>query len=269
MVLLIKGHLVSLSFQSGVSLEVRDLSVSLTKGGSESTIIEKLSFQVGPGEIVAICGQSGIGKSTLVLTIAGLIPPKQGQVLIDSTIVSEPIENLGFVTQDYSRSLFPWLTVEKNVALPFKGKKLSKEERKTRVQEALNEVGLADASRLYPWQLSGGMQQRVALARALVVKPKLLILDEPFASLDVYVRLELEDLVVNLVRTHGTTTLLVTHDIDEAIYMGDRALVLAGSPAKLGSDLLIDLQRPRVQMETRSNPIFLQLRNQLHASIRS
>lgn len=269
MVLLIKEHPVSSNLQRGVNLEVRDLSVTLTQGGVDSTIIDNLSFQIGAGEIVVICGQSGIGKSTLVRTIAGLIPPKQGQVLIDSTIVREPIENLGFVTQDYSRSLFPWLTVTKNVALPFKGKDLPKKERETRVKEALEEVGLADAYRLYPWQLSGGMQQRVALARALVVKPKLLILDEPFASLDVYVRLELEDLVADLVRTHGTTTLLVTHDIDEAIYMGDRALVLAGSPANLSFDLPIDLERPRVQMETRSNPVFLQLRNQLHASIRS
>jgi NitT/TauT family transport system ATP-binding protein len=260
---------VSSERQSGVSLKLTDLSVSLSRNGAKSAIIKGLTFEVGPGEVVAICGPSGIGKSTLVRTIAGLIAPESGEVRIDSLLVTEPIENLGFVTQDYSRSLFPWLTVEKNVALPFKGREVSKEERQERVKEALDEVGLADAARLYPWQLSGGMQQRVALARALVVKPKLLILDEPFASLDVYVRLELEDLVAKLVQNHGTTTLLVTHDIDEAIYMADRVFVLHGTPANLAVELTVDLKRPRIQMETRSNPAFLQLRNQLHASIRS
>jgi NitT/TauT family transport system ATP-binding protein len=256
-------------FHSGVGLDIHDLTVRLDRGGIENVIIEGLSFAVKPGEIVAICGPSGVGKSTLVRTIAGLIEPLSGEIRIDSTLVTEPIENLGFVTQDYSRSLFPWLSVERNVALPFKGRAISKLDKEVRVRESLEEVGLEDSSHLYPWQLSGGMQQRVALARAIVVKPKLLILDEPFASLDVYVRLELEDLVTNLVRNHGTTTLLVTHDIDEAIYMADRVLVLNGSPANLGVELNVDLKRPRVQMETRSNPAFLELRNQLHASIRS
>jgi NitT/TauT family transport system ATP-binding protein len=253
----------------GLTLDVRDLTVTYQRSGIERIVIQGLSFHIGAGEIVSICGQSGIGKSTLVRTIAGLVPPSQGKVLIDSKQVTEPIENLGFVTQDYSRSLFPWLSVEKNVALPFKGKGVSKPERIERVKEALAEVGLSDSSRLYPWQLSGGMQQRVAIARALVVRPRLLILDEPFASLDVYVRLELEDLVSNLVQSHKTTTLLVTHDIDEAIYMGDRVLVLGDSPANLTLDLAVNLNRPRIQMETRSNPAFLNLRNQLHASIRS
>ena len=255
--------------ESALNLDIKDLSISFTRNGIDVPVIDGLSFHVAAGEIVAICGQSGIGKSTLVRSIAGLVSPNRGEVLIDSNVVREPIENLGFVTQDYSRSLFPWLTVEKNVALPFKGREISKADRMARVTQALSEVGLEDSARLYPWQLSGGMQQRVAIARALVVNPKLLILDEPFASLDVYVRLELEDLILKLVATHGTTTLIVTHDIDEAIYLADRVIVLAGSPANLSSEISVDLARPRVQMETRSNPSFLQLRNQLHASIRA
>jgi len=254
---------------SGLNLVVKDLAVSYLRKNSTTAVIENLSFEVSPGEIVAICGLSGIGKSTLVRTIAGLVSPSHGEVLIDSQIVSGPIESLGFVTQDYSRSLFPWLSVERNIALPFKGKDISSAERTSRVKAAIEEVGLTQSARLFPWQLSGGMQQRVAIARALVMKPKFLILDEPFASVDVYVRLELEDLVSNLVHSHGTTTLLVTHDVDEAIYMADRVLVLSGSPAKLSLDLSVGLKRPREQMETRSNPTFLKLRDQLHGSIRS
>ncbi len=269
MVFFIERHKVSQDIDSGVTLQVNDLAISFSRNGQDVPVIDGLSFDVSAGEILAVCGQSGIGKSTLVRSIAGLISPHRGEISIDSNVVREPIENLGFVTQDYSRSLFPWLSVEKNVALPFKGREISKAERKVRVSQALAEVGLEDSARLYPWQLSGGMQQRVAIARALVVKPKLLILDEPFASLDVYVRLELEDLVLNLVQTHGTTTLLVTHDIDEAIYMADRVIVLSGTPADSTSDISVNLPRPRVQMETRSNPAFLQLRNQLHASIRA
>ena len=254
---------------SGLNLVVKNLGVSYIRKNSSTSVIENLSFEVNPGEVVAICGLSGIGKSTLVRTIAGLVRPSQGEVLIDSQVINGPIESLGFVTQDYSRSLFPWLTVEKNIALPFKGKDISASERKSRVQAAIEEVGLTESARLFPWQLSGGMQQRVAIARALVMKPKFLILDEPFASVDVYVRLDLEDLVSNLVHSHGTTTLLVTHDVDEAIYMADRVLVLSGSPAQLSLDLSVNLKRPRVQMQTRSDATFLTLRDQLHASIRS
>lgn len=254
--------------RTGLNLDIKNLSISFERDKVKTPVIGDLSFKVSPGEIVAICGPSGIGKSTLVRVIAGLLAPDSGEVFIDGTPTKGPIKNLGFVTQDYSRSLFPWLTVAKNVALPFKGSEISKSERMSRALESLSEVGLSDASNLYPWQLSGGMQQRVALARALVVKPRLLILDEPFASLDVYVRLELEDLVSDLVQSHGTTTLLVTHDIDEAIYMGDRAIVLTGKPANITLDLAVNLPHPRTQLETRSTSAFLELRNQLHASIR-
>jgi len=259
----------NLERRSGLNLEIRSLSVSYIREAAESTVIRDLSFEVSSGEIVAICGLSGIGKSTLVRTIAGLVNPSRGQVLIDSQVISGPVENLGFVTQDYSRSLFPWLSVEKNLALPFKGKQINKLERQRRIEEVLEEVGLTGSARQFPWQLSGGMQQRVAIARALVMKPKLLILDEPFASVDVYVRLELEDLVSDLVLSHGTTTLLVTHDVEEAIYMADRVLVLSGTPAQLSTAIDVQLKRPRIQVETRSNPAFIKLRDQLHASIRS
>jgi NitT/TauT family transport system ATP-binding protein len=255
--------------ESGINLSVRNVSVSYFRDAEDIQVIQDFSLDVKSGEIVSICGASGVGKSTLVRTIAGLVKPSAGTIEIESVKVNEPIENLGFVTQDYSRSLFPWLTVGKNVELPFKGKGITKEERESRINKVLEEVALIDVAHRYPWQLSGGMQQRVAIARALVMRPKLLILDEPFASIDVFVRLELEDLVLNLVRNHHTTTLLVTHDIDEAIYMGDRVVVLGGAPASLTLNLDINLDWPRSQLETRSDKRFLELRRQLHGSIRS
>jgi NitT/TauT family transport system ATP-binding protein len=253
----------------GFELTVRDLSVTYSDKNSSKRVFENIGFSVKPGEVVALCGLSGVGKSTLVRTIAGLVKPSQGEVIIDSQIITEPISEMGFVTQDYSRTLFPWLTVEKNITLPFKRTDISKSERSSRAKDAMEEVGISAVANSYPWQLSGGMQQRVAIARALVMKPKLLILDEPFASVDVYVRLELEDLVSSLVHNHGTTTLIVTHDIDEAIYMADRVLVLSGAPANVSLELAVDLARPRAQMPTRSDSHFLKLRDTLYASIRS
>ena len=256
------------NYQKGFEIAVKNLGVAYQELATTITVFEDLNFQVNSGEVVAICGLSGVGKSTLVRTIAGLIEPRSGQVEINSEKVTKPISKAGYVTQDYSQTLFPWLSVEKNVALPFKGKSIAKEARSTRVREVLEEVGIQEFAQLYPWQLSGGMQQRVAIARALVVRPQLLILDEPFASLDVFIRFELEDLVSNLVQKHGTTTLLVTHDIEEAIYMADRILVLRGTPAEISRDIQVSISRPRDQRRTRSSPEFLNLRDQLYESIR-
>ena len=249
----------------GFKISVRKVSKDF---GIESKVLSNISFDVASGEIVAICGLSGVGKSTLLRIVSGLIAPTKGDVRIDGKVVTKPSSEMGFVTQDYSRSLFPWLTVGKNVALPFKGHNISKAERNLRVHEALASVGLEGKSGAYPWQLSGGMQQRVAIARALIMKPRLLILDEPFASVDAYVRLELEDLVADLVEKNQVTTIIVTHDIDEAIYLADRVIALSNSPATVTMELAIKLKRPRVQMATRSDPKFLKLRDTLYKGLR-
>jgi NitT/TauT family transport system ATP-binding protein len=175
---------------------------------------------------------------------------------------------MSFVSQDYSRSLFPWLTVSKNVALPFRGKDIAKKEIQIRVAKVLAEVGLSNFSDSYPWQLSGGMQQRVAIARALVTRPRLLLLDEPFASVDAHTRFELEDLVLNLVNEINATTVMVTHDIDEATYMSDRVFVMTGSPATFTTEIDVKLSKPRSQSVTRSLPDFLSVRDDLYKNLR-
>jgi NitT/TauT family transport system ATP-binding protein len=175
---------------------------------------------------------------------------------------------MGFVTQDYSRSLLPWFSVEKNVALPFRGKNIDKEKRRKAVQEILESVGLTQFAKYYPWQLSGGMQQKVAIARALILSPRLLLLDEPFASVDAQLRLELEDLVATLVSKKKITTIIVTHDMDEAIYMADRVILLSGSPAKIKKIYVVSLEKPRNQIVTRENSTFLKLRNELYEDLK-
>ena len=258
-----------LNDQPGFVVSVKGISKVYLDTKRESTVLQNLSFEVASGEVLAICGLSGVGKSTLLRIIAGLIPATSGEVIINGEIVSKPPERIGFVTQDYSRSLFPWLNVARNVALPFKGHAVPKLEQTERVKQALISVGLGEASTYYPWQLSGGMQQRVAIARALVMKPRLLLLDEPFASVDAHVRLELEDLVARLVEENSITTILVTHDVDEAVYLSDRAITLTGTPATVGMELDIDLPHPRVQVLTRADAQFSQLRNQLYLGLRS
>jgi NitT/TauT family transport system ATP-binding protein len=252
----------------GSEIKVRGVSKTFNDTKRDSHILDEISFDVKPSEILALCGLSGVGKSTLLRIIAGLIPATSGQVVIDGVSITKPPEKLGFVTQDYSRSLFPWLTVERNVALPLIRSANSKKEQKEMITDVLASVSLNDVATLFPWQLSGGMQQRVAIARALVTQPHLLLLDEPFASVDAHVRLELEDLVSQLVRTSGVTTILVTHDVDEAIYLADRVITLTGSPARVGLSLDVDLLRPRTQTSTRGEKRFSELRNALYIGLR-
>ncbi|CAB4739001.1 MAG: ATP-binding cassette domain-containing protein [Actinobacteria bacterium] len=254
---------------AGFEIKVNNVCKSFRTSKNEYLVLENVSFSVNSGEVLAICGLSGVGKSTLLRIIAGLTQTTSGGVEINGSPVTSPPDYLGFVTQDYSRSLFPWLTVAKNVGLPFRSSATSSSDKANRISEALAQVGLSDAANRYPWQLSGGMQQRVAIARALVVKPRLLLLDEPFASVDAHIRLELEDLVAHLVQQNNVTTILVTHDVDEAIYMADRVITLTNSPATVGMDLDIKLSRPRNQTTTREDAQFTKLRNNLYRGLRN
>lgn len=253
---------------SGSEISVQSISKGYLDRDGYQLVLDDISFDVSRGEVLAICGLSGVGKSTLLRLIAGLVELTQGQILVNGEQVTSPPEKMGFVTQDFSRSLLPWLNVEDNVALPLRGRKIEKVERAKRSDEVLSAVGLADVASYYPWQLSGGMQQRVALARAIIVRPNLLLLDEPFASVDAHIRLELEDLVASLVQDFKITTILVTHDVDEAIYLADRVLVLSSSPARIKMQLQVDLSRPRDQLVTRSSNQFITLRRELYLSLR-
>jgi len=241
-------------------LQVSGLNHRFGGGESAHTAVRELSFTVEAGQLACIVGPSGCGKSTLLRCIAGLIKPSGGTVRLHGDVVSGVPADLAVVFQDYSRSLFPWLSVLGNVEFPLRSLKMSREERRTRAREALEWVGLSDAHRKYPWQLSGGMQQRVSIARALASRPALLLMDEPFASVDAQTRFELEDLLRRVQREQGSTVLLVTHDIDESVYLGDRVLVLSKSPASIVADLPVELPADRDQITTRESAEFVALR---------
>jgi NitT/TauT family transport system ATP-binding protein len=235
-------------------------------------VLHNVSFDVLEGEVVAVVGPSGSGKTTLLRLLSGLSVPSEGTVLLGGRPVLRPPRNVALVFQDYGRSLFPWLSVIRNVMFPLRGLGLSRAERVARAEAVLEEMGLADVPHAHPWQLSGGMQQRVAIARALVSRPEILLLDEPFASVDALTRADLQDVLLRVHgdREHSRVTLVhVTHDIDEAVYLADRVLVLSPSPGRLVGSISVELQRPREQTETRSSPHFLAVRNELHALIRS
>ncbi|MEV6639596.1 ABC transporter ATP-binding protein [Amycolatopsis sp. NPDC051371] len=229
--------------------------------------IRDLHFTVQAGELVCIVGPSGAGKTTLLRCIAGLLPVSGGTVVFEGEKVSAPPAGMAVVFQEYARSLFPWMTVRQNVILPLKEKKVPRAERARLTDEALAAVGLADSHDAYPWQLSGGMQQRVAIARAVAYEPDILIMDEPFAAVDAQTRAELEDLVRELWRRLGVTVLFVTHDIDEAVYLGQRVLILSNRPTVILEDVAIDLPDDRNQLETRSDPVFAAHRAHIYGRI--
>ncbi|MEV4674189.1 MULTISPECIES: ABC transporter ATP-binding protein [Actinomadura] len=230
--------------------------------------LDGLDLTVPDGELLSIVGPSGCGKSTLLRCIAGLIAPSGGTLSLDGAPINGVPDDLAVVFQDYSRSLFPWLTVRDNVALPLRRRGMARAERRAAAERALESVGLPDAGRKYPWQLSGGMQQRVSIARALAYRPSLMLMDEPFGSVDAQTREDLEDLVLQVHRNEKMTILLVTHDIDESVYVGDRVVVLNRAPARVHADLRVELPSTRDQIETRGLPEFVRLRAEVGRLVR-
>lgn len=249
-------------------LEVAALSKRYRQMGGESTLaIQEISFQVDEGEFVSLVGPSGCGKSTLLMCIAGLIPPSSGTVKVKGSGISGPPQNLVLVFQEYNKSLFAWRSVLGNVlfGLEVRGKLSGEAEDKAR--HLIGLVGLEGFERHYPWELSGGMQQRVAIARALAYGPEVLLMDEPFGSVDALTRLELEDALLRLWKELRTTILFVTHDIEEAVYLSDRICVLSRRPSRVLQRMDIRLDRPRNQLTTRSDPRFVALRNEIYRQI--
>ncbi|MBN9605632.1 MAG: ABC transporter ATP-binding protein [Actinomycetales bacterium] len=248
-------------------LRVENLAKTYRSSTGTVEAIRDISFSMSAGELVCIVGPSGCGKTTLLKCIAGLLAPTAGTVELEGVAVTSPPASMAVVFQEYGRSLFPWLTVRGNVELPLRHKRLAREERTRLVDDALAAVGLENAARSYPWQLSGGMQQRVAIARAVAYQPDVLIMDEPFAAVDAQTRADLEDLVRRLHSERGMSILFVTHDIDESVYLGERVIVLSRSPTFVQEDLAIDLAAERDQIGTRALPRFTELRTHVYEQI--
>jgi ABC-type nitrate/sulfonate/bicarbonate transport system ATPase subunit len=243
---------------------------SVSRHFGDTRVLDGISLTVPDGQLLSVVGPSGCGKSTLLRTIAGLLPAQEGTVTIDGTAVTGVPERLAVVFQEYGRSLLPWLTVRDNVALPLRRRGLSRAARRAEAETILERVGLRDVARRRPRELSGGMQQRVAIARALVCRPSLMLMDEPFGSLDAGTREDLEDLLLQVHRADGTTIVFVTHDIDESVYVGDRVVVLSPGPgSRVVLDLPVDLPGERDQLTTRSLPGFVKLRTEVGRAVRS
>lgn len=250
-------------------LRVEALGHAYGSGDKAHVAIEDVTFDVGAGEFVSIVGPSGCGKTTLLRCVSGLIHPTSGTVTLENEVVHDVHHDLAIVFQDYVRSLYPWLTVYDNVRFPLRRRGMAREQQDARVTESLGAVGLDVEGEKYPWQLSGGMQQRVAIARSLAYRPGILLMDEPFASVDAQTRADLEDLILRVWDEFDMTILFVTHDIDESIYLSDRVLVLSPSPARVVTMMDVALSRPRDQIESRASDEFVQMRSEVARLIRA
>ena len=231
--------------------------------GAGPAVLDDVGFDIAPEEFVCLVGPSGCGKTTLLRVAAGLIRPNEGEARFEGRAIGAPSPELAIVFQDYSRALLPWRTVAGNVLLALEARGTPRGERPPEVNRLLGIIGLADDATKFPLQLSGGMQQRVQIARALAQRPRLLLMDEPFGSLDAMTRQALQDEIARLCRIERQTVLFVTHDLEEAIYLGDRVVALKANPGRVIEIVDIALPRPRDQLTTREHPQFLEYRHRL------
>ena len=240
--------------------------VAIHLGGRE--ILSPTSLSVRRGEFVCVIGPSGCGKTTLLRAAAGFVAPSAGRVSRHGKPIDGPSREVAFVFQDYGRALLPWRTVQANVSLALEAAKVSPADRPARIARVLATVGLGAHAGKFPAQLSGGMQQRVQIARCLAQQPELMLMDEPFGALDAMTRESLQDELARLVREQGLTVVFVTHDLEEALYLGDRVIALRSNPTpdkpSLAAVIDVPLPLPREQLATKEHPEFLRLRRELY-----
>lgn len=239
-------------------IKVKDVSkVFKSKDNRELKSLDNLNLTIEKGEFICLLGPSGCGKSTLLNLIAGFDMPSQGEVIIDDKQVKEPSSNYVTIFQNYG--LLPWRTVKKNVELGLESKKISKAEKNRIAEEFIDLVGLKKFSKNHPSELSGGMQQRVALARALAVDPEIIFMDEPFAALDAMTRMNMQDEISDIWEKKQKTIIFVTHDIEEAVFLADRIVIMTKGPGKLKTIIKVPLKRKR----DRTSPGFLKIRDEV------
>ncbi|MEU7632336.1 ABC transporter ATP-binding protein [Nocardia sp. NPDC049220] len=257
------------SATTGVTIECRDVCIDVPTDTGPRRIVEGLDLRIEAGEFVCVLGASGVGKTTVLRALGGLVAPTEGSVLeIDGIPVDGPPSAGVMVFQNYASSLLPWRSALANVELPLESTVRDRGVRRERAMEALRLVGLADRHGAYPAQLSGGMQQRVQIARALVVRPRVLFMDEPFGALDAMTREGLQDELLRIHARTSMTVVFITHDIEEAAYLGTRLVVLEGRPSAVGHDLRSTLGPDRDQVATKESAEYLRLRHKLYAAVR-
>ena len=252
--------------RQGGAVEIRDVSVVFGKGAAAHRAVETTSLDIAAGEFVCILGPSGCGKSTLLNSVAGYVQPTTGSVSVDGEAVEKPGPDRGMVFQQYS--LLPWKTVHDNIAFGPRMMGHSRNESSSIANTFLNLVGLSGFADRYPAELSGGMQQRVGIARALANYPSVLLMDEPFGALDAQTRLMMQENLLRIWKEVSTTVIFVTHDVDEAIFLADRVLVMSAAPGRIIADIKVELPRPR-EPAMATDPIFIELKKDCLAKIRA
>lgn len=246
-----------------LALSLARVGLTYGTGKDERVVLKEISFDVAARSFVSVVGPAGCGKSSLLRMIAGLLPPTVGAIKSFGAPVTKPSRQRAILFQDYGKALLPWRKVWRNVALAFEAQGLSKPQQRDRAYALLRQMRLDKMAELYPSQLSGGMQQRIQIARCLAQEPRLLLMDEPFGALDALTKQTLQDEVAQLVAERGLTVIFVTHDIDEALYLGDGVIVLHNNPGTIAQMFPVVLARPRNQLATRASGEFLGHRHRL------
>jgi NitT/TauT family transport system ATP-binding protein len=245
-------------------LAVENLTKVFPNGRTSHVVMDGLNFQVKKGEFVSIVGPSGCGKSTLLNIIAGFLRPSNGRVLVDGKPVSAPGPDRAFVFQNYA--LFPWMTVRNNILYPMKSQKIPRKEREQQLKYLLSLVHMEEKGDVFPQQLSGGMKQRIGVIRALACHPRVLLMDEPLGALDMHMRRKLQEDLEDLFLQDSLTVMMVTHDVDEAVFLSDRIIVMSENEGQIMADISVDMDRPRNRKERRYQELIIRLSDILEDS---